>query len=105
MFLHSQIVSLTKISLNTSRMNLAFICEFCRNPSPTDLKSIESFFQSLSPGFVWTEGVDELLSGGAGDTSFLETEDIADAVLYILSTPERVNVSTFIACSYIENSD
>ncbi|EAA11736.1 AGAP005503-PA [Anopheles gambiae str. PEST] len=45
---------------------------------------------SISPGLVRTEAVPSELK--TGQTPILEPEDIADAVLYVLGTPPRVQV-------------
>lgn len=47
-------------------------------------------FQSLSPGLVATDLASSLTDG---TRPALAPKDIADAVMYVLSTPEHVNVS------------
>lgn len=56
---------------------------------------LQSKFQSISPGTVWTDAIKNLVGGDSRDLSLLQPEDIADAVMYVLSTPERVNVSIY----------
>ncbi|XP_045483408.1 farnesol dehydrogenase-like [Harmonia axyridis] len=50
---------------------------------------------SISPGFVLTEGVKHTFNVLEIE-SILQPEDIAQAVIYVLSTPERVNVNEII---------
>lgn len=70
-------------------------------------------FQNLSPGSVTTEmytkfhstqktSIERALKIGETPEISLVPEDIADAVLYILSTPTRVKVfNLFSKCRYI----
>ncbi|XP_052897702.1 farnesol dehydrogenase-like [Anopheles moucheti] len=45
---------------------------------------------SISPGLVNTEAVPDAMK--VGQTPILEPEDIADAILYVLATPPRVQI-------------
>lgn len=49
-----------------------------------------SCIQSVSPGWVNTEIVPEYMK--KSNMKFLESDDLAEAVLYVLGTPQRVQV-------------
>lgn len=58
-----------------------------------------NIFQSLSPGLVKTsimEGTDWVEGVTDPDAPTLQAKDIADAVLYVLSTPPNVQVNYFL---------
>lgn len=63
--------------------------------SKMNLKNYSS--QSISPGAVKTEiftpSILESIESGKIEFPFLESVDIADAILYVLGTPPRVQVS------------
>jgi len=48
-------------------------------------------FQSISPGAVETEMIEEV--GQLKKMNMLKSIDIAEAIMYALSAPQRVNVS------------
>lgn len=52
-------------------------------------------FQSLSPGVTLTDASEKSLRSYP-ETKFLRTEDVADALIYILGTPPNVQVNTFL---------
>lgn len=63
--------------------------------SPLKIKPVCMYvLQNLSPGLVRTELAEEATS--AVDFKPLEPKDVADAVLYVVSTPSNVNVSIII---------
>jgi len=60
-------------------------------------KYIFFFNQSISPGFVDTKMIEKFKFE---DNTVLQTIDIADAIVYALSAPKRVNVS--LKCIYFQ---
>lgn len=52
-----------------------------------------SNFQSISPGLVETEMSAQFNLGALKENTALKAIDIADAIVYALSAPQRVNVS------------
>jgi len=59
-------------------------------PLANDL--LNGLFQSLSPGVTIKESSEQQLKS-IPDMTYLETEDIVNATLYILGTPPNVQVS------------
>lgn len=50
-------------------------------------------FQSISPGLVETDMVNRIEIFNTKEMATLKPIDIADAILYVLGAPQRVNVS------------
>ena len=54
------------------------------------------FFQSISPGLVKTELFEKGnldLSSFIDDIPYLKPEDVADSICYVISVPQRVNIT------------
>ena len=62
------------------------------------------FFQSISPGLVKTTMTDSFRKQRP-DLPYLTADNIAEAVIYVITTPENVNVRKFYILSSLNYKD
>lgn len=74
-----------KVSVSNSKLYTEFI-----NRKKWD------FFQSISLGLVDTESLKKLENDAIAEMPKLQTEDVANAILYLLGTPAHVQVKHFM---------